>query len=205
MKVCKIELDMKDVKGLTAEELTDRICEKCDIDKDDKTARSTIMREAEKVVEQAESEPEDSPTLGVTTEDPRVRTLVRHIRRKYPSILEDRNAIVKIDDFEFEVSPIGTIEYELPSIIYEDYGYDGIRPYFEALKKAYKMESERLDRLLEAARDSGDIDVMFLGFNIYSQRLVTMGQVIYCFDDFAEFIEDYEKELKCECTCCCDE
>lgn len=203
MKVCRIEMNVDDVKGRTADELVERIARECGLDDLDDKTLDVIRKECEKIVKEAETV-EKGVIEGIRSDDGRIGSMVRHIRRKYPGILADPKDTVTIDGFEFHADSIGMLDYSLPSLVYEDYGADRVRPYFHALKKVYSIEHDRLDELLRLAKEADDDDVLTFGFNMYSQRIVALGQVIICFDDFAEFIEDYEEELEGRCGCDCD-
>ena len=195
MKICSIEMNVDDVKGRTVDELVERISKECGLDDLDDKTRDVIRKECEKIVKEAETV-EKGVLEGLKSDDGRIGSMVRHIRRKYPGVLADPKGSVSIDGFEFHADPIGMLDYDLPSVVYEDYGADKVRPYFHALKKVYELEHDRLNELLRLAKEADDADVLTFGFNMYSQRIVALGQLIICFDDFAEFIEDYQVELE---------
>ena len=203
MKICRIEMNVDDVKGRTVDELVERISRECGLDDLDDKTLEVIRKECEKIVKEAETVEKDV-VEGIKSDDGRIGSMVRHIRRKYPGVLADQKDSVSIDGFEFHADPIGMLDFDLPSVVYEDYGADQVRPYFRALKKVYALEHDRLNELLRLAKEADDGDVLTFGFNMYSQRIVALGQVIICFDDFAEFIEDYEVELEGRCGCDCD-
>ena len=190
MKICRIDMNVDDVKGRTADELVERVIRECGLDDLDDKTLDVIRKGCEKIVKEAETF--EDAVEGLRSDDGRIRSMVRHIRRKYPGVLEDQKGSVSIGGFEFHADSIGMLDYDLPSVVYEDYGADQVRPYLRALMKVYALERDRLNELLRLAKEADDDDVLIHGFNMYSQRIVALGQVIICFDDFAEFIEDYE-------------